>query len=254
MPRNEGPVAEANRAYFVTFANSRASLGRLPALALLVGFLLLVCNIGPLNAPKEYVGYEALAHLSAANVILIWMCVVVFGLSMFKGLTLRFQIISSACMTGMAVMLVYALCLLTLPMATLLQARGERIYAILFDVGGLLSVVLIVSAMIVHVVLLRRRLVMGHSERRTIGNFRAIFSSNRLKVFWVACGVAVIVPNVVTQGQYVGNTLGAAALIFLGAVMPGLAVECAYLTHLKTTDRGYWERLPDKQRNQRQRR
>lgn len=253
MARNEGLVAEANRAYFVAFANSRASLGRLPALALLVGFLLLVCNIGPLNAPKEYRGYEALSNLSGANVILIWLCVIVLGLSMFKSLTHRFQIISSAFMTGMAVMLVYALCLLTLPIATLLQARGEPIYAILFDVGGLLTVVLVVCATIVHVVLLRRRLAVGHSERRTIGNFRAVSSSSRWKVFWVACGVALIVPNAVTQGQYVGNTLGAAALIVLAAVMPGLAVECAYLTHLKATDRVYWERLPDAMRQQHRR-
>lgn len=252
MPRNEGPVAEANRTYFVAFANSRASLGRLPALAALIAFLLLVCNIGPLNAPKEYMGYESLGHLSRANVILIWLCVIVFGLSTFKSLTLRFQIISSACMTGMAVLLVYALCLLTLPMATLLQARGEHVYAVLFNVGGLLTVVFVASAMIVHAVLLRRRLIVGHSERRTLGNFRATSLSNRSKIIWAASVAAFIVPNLVTQWQYVANTLGAAALAFLAAVMPSLAVECAYLTYLKKKDRVYWETLPHAQRKQRQ--
>jgi hypothetical protein len=65
--------------------------------------------------------------------------------------------------------------------------------------------------------------------------------------------MALIVPNVVTQGRYVGNTFGAAALVFLAAVMPSLAVELAYLTHLKRTDKVFWERLPDAQRKQRQR-
>ena len=228
--------------YFEALARSRGSLSRLPALALVVGFLLLVCNVGPLNAPDHYQGYETLSYLSGTNVALIWICVIVFVLAMFKRLTHRYQVISSAAMTGMAFMLVYALCSLTIPVATLIQARGERIYAILFNAVGFLAVVLVLVATAVHVLFFRRRLVDGHSEKRMLGNLIAASRSNRSKSLCIAFGVALVVPNVLTQGQFVVNVLGAAALLFLAVLTPGLPVEFAYLTCLKARDKRYWER------------
>jgi hypothetical protein len=61
-----------------------------------------------------------------------------------------------AAMTGMAALLVYPLCLVAVSIATLIQARGERIYAILFAVVGLFAVVLVLVATVVHTRFSRR--------------------------------------------------------------------------------------------------
>jgi hypothetical protein len=243
--KNKKPtVAEANRVYFLVLANTRGSLSMFPALAGPILFVLVVVNVSPLNAPSTYKGYEVLSFLAGVNVVIIWICAFFLILSMFKKLTYRFQVFSSTVMAGMAVGLVYTICLMTLTIATLHRSRGEQFYATLFNVVGLVAVALVAGATVVHVLLLRRRLRVGHSEKRTIGNYLAVSGSNRSKMFWIIVGAVAVVPNVLTQGQYLTNSFGVLALIFFAFVMPSLQVEFAYLAYLKSKDRVYWEKLP----------
>lgn len=238
-------VAEANRVYFLALASTRASLERLALLAILIIVVLGILNIGPLNAPSRYNGYEVVSYVVAANVVIIWISAVVLVLSLFKKLIYRFQVFFSTLMAVMAVGLVYSICSLSLPIATLTGARGELFYAVFFNIAGLVTVVLLAGSTVVHVLLLRRRLRVGHSEKRTIGNYVAVSRANISKMLWINFGVvAVVVPNVLTSGKYVQNSVGIIGLIFLACVMTSLPVEYAYLAYLKLNDRVYWETPP----------
>lgn len=237
-------AAEANRAYFIVLANSRGSLGMFSGLAISIVFVLSILNVSFLNPPSHYRGYEVLSHLADVNLVLIGLFVAFLLLWMFKSLTYRFQVFSSAVMAVMAVSMVYSLCLMCLGLATLVQARGEPFFAMLFSVAGLVAVALVVGSTVVHVLMLRHRLRVGHSESRTMGNIGAVSMSNRSKTFWIIAGVVAVVPNVLTQGQYLTNSLGAVGLLVFAFVMPSLPVEYAYLTYLKSKDRDYWEERP----------
>lgn len=51
--------------------------------------------------------------------------------------------------------------------------------------------------------------------------------------------MVALVPNIVTQGQYLTNTVGMLALLTFVVVMPSLPVELTYLAYLKSKDREY---------------
>lgn len=242
--KNRATVAEANRLYFKVLANTRASMGNLAALAILTLFLLAVVNVGPLNAPSTFRGYEVLTYVAVANLVIMCMSATVAVLAVIKPLVYRFQVFFSAVMAAMAACLVYSLCLLALPFVTLLQARGEAVYATLFAIGGLITAALLAGSASVQVMLLRRRLRLGHSEKRTLGNYLAVSRSHRSKMFWIIVGVVAVVPNILTGGQYLANFLSAIMLIFFVCVTPSLPVEFAYLAYLKSKDRDYWEPPP----------
>jgi len=245
MQEKKPTIAEANRAYFQALANTRGSIAMLPALAGPTIVVLFAANVGPLNAPSAFEGYGVLSSLSAINVVLIWTSAICLLLSvLLKGVSYRAQVLSSMVMAGMAVILVYCLCLLALAIATLSQARGEQFYATLFSTVGIITVVIVAGSTSVHVLLLRRRLRIGHSEKRTMGNFLAVSRSNRSTMFWIAFGLVAVVSNVVTSGQYLVNTAGALGLLLFACVIPSLPVEFAYLAYLKSKDRDYWERPP----------
>lgn len=210
-------------------------------MGVLIAILLGVVNIGPLRPFTGLKGNEVLSFVCDTNVVVIWVCAGFLILSMFKKLIYRFQVLFSAVMAAMAVGLVYSVCLLALPMATLIQTRAEAFSATLFTVTGLSTVVLVAGATAVHVFLLRRRLRLGHSQSRTLGNIVAVSGSNTSKTFWITLGVVMLVPNVLTLGEYLPNTIGVALLVFFACVTTSLPVEFAYLAYLKSKDRVYWE-------------
>lgn len=235
-------AAEANRAYFIALANSRGSVSMLSALALPTILILFISNVGPLN-PSYLGGYDIFRSISVANQALIGACSAVYLiLTVLKRLTYRFQVLTSWVMATMAAIMIYGLCLLTLPMAA--YVRDKHLFVTLFGTFALVAVLLLASATAVHAVLLRRRLKVGHSEKRTAGNYLAVSASNRSKMFWIIFGVIAVVPNVVTQGQYIPNLIGICGLILFGCLTTSLPVEFAYLAYLKSKDRDYWERPP----------
>ncbi|MFF1571978.1 hypothetical protein ACFVWR_04465 [Leifsonia sp. NPDC058292] len=54
----------------------------------------------------------------------------------------------------------------------------------------------------------------------------------------------MIVPNVITQGQYLPNILGVILFLLIATVMSSLPVEFTYLAYLKSRDKRYWEKQP----------
>lgn len=245
-------AAEANRAYFLALADTRGSLNMFPLVAVLDIFFLSLLNASAFGA-AAFKGDEVFAQVSSVNTVLIWMCVPFLVLAVIKKFTYRFQAFSSGVMAGMAVLLLYAICLMFLVLAAVVPTGGKQWAAPLFPLFGLGALVLVLGATVVHVVLLRGRLRVGHSEKRTMGNYVAVSGSNRSKTFLITFGVVAIVPNVLTQGQYLLNSVGILSLIFLACVMTSLPVEFTYLAYLKSKDRGYWEKVPRLTAKQRQR-
>jgi hypothetical protein len=246
-------VAEANRVYFQVLANTRASLGSLAVVAGLVIALLGVVSVGPLNALSVFSGYELFSILSMVHLVLVAICAGVMVLSMSKKLLYRFQVFFSTVMAGMAAGLVYSACVLTVPIASFVGARGKHFSVMLFHIVGLFALALMAGATVVHVLMLRHRLRVGHSEERTLGNIVAVSGSNRSTMYWIILAVVAVVPNVLTQGQYLLNSFGIVALIFLACVTPSLPVEFGYLAYLKSKDRVYWEERP-RRRSKKERR
>ncbi|WP_434318261.1 hypothetical protein [Leifsonia sp. P73] len=132
-------------------------------------------------------------------------------------------------------------------------ARVDHAGFTMFDVAlfpfvGAIGMLYLCGATVVHVLLLRNRLRDGHSDERTWGNLIAASSVYSSKSMWIIFGAATVIPNVLTQGQYVEITLGVILFLLFATVTPSLPVEFTYLAHLKSRDKRYWDERPAKRR------
>ena len=243
---NQKAIEASNRAYFKALAVTRGSLDRLSLMVVVLIICLAISNVGPLSWFAGSHESEAFAWIITLNLALICMSAPVLVFAPLKALIYRFQVLFSTVLAAMALGWVYCLCLLALPLATFSKAWGKQASADAFVAAGLIAVVLMVGSTVVHALLLRRRLQVGHSKERTGGNFYAVSASNRSKTFWILFGVVAIVPNVLTLGEYLVNSIGGLGLLLLVCVLPSLPVEFAYLAFLKSRDRLYWEKRPVK--------
>ncbi|MEE8737732.1 MAG: hypothetical protein SOI66_02335, partial [Bifidobacterium sp.] len=89
-------------------------------------------------------------------------------------------------------------------------------------------------------VLLRHRLRVGFSQERTNGNFMATSKIHVSKSFWIIFAVTMIVPNLLTQGEYLINIFGWCGVLLFSVVFPSPIVEFSYLAYLKAKDKKYW--------------
>ncbi|MEO7017105.1 MAG: hypothetical protein ABI067_11265, partial [Leifsonia sp.] len=197
--------------------------------------------------------HTELLPLFYGHLVVIALSVLVGVLSLLKGWVFRFQVFASSLTVFFAVIgWVYAVCFLPLGMASTVEdpewsfaggvmVSGERLA--LFAVIGSMYVC---GATFVHVLLLRKRLREGHSEKRTMGNYLAASSVYSSKSLWIIFGVAVTGPNVLTGGQYVLVTVGSLGFLLFASVLTSLPVEFGYLTYLKSRDKKYWEQRPPK--------
>jgi hypothetical protein len=236
-------IADANRTYFRALANTRGSLGNFAGLGIPVVIILGALTMGMLD-PSAFEGQSLMRPLFNVNVVVMAACALGVFLSMFKRLTYRFQVLFSTLLTGIALALVYSLCLMALAIAAFLNAGEIARSIVWFILGGWIAVAVLAGSTAAHILMLRRRLRAGHSAKRTVGNYLAVSGSGRSKMLWVIFAVVTVVPNVLTLGQYFANSLGAAGLVLFACVTPSLPVEFAYLAYLKSRDRVYWEARP----------
>lgn len=253
LSENEERTREtANLDYFLSLANSRASLTALPGMAVVTAALLGLCMI-PVTSMVFFSGHHLdLLPLFHAQLWAIGFSILVGVLSAFKSWVFRFQVFASSLSVLFALIgWVYALCFLALGIASFVNdpayfggAMVSRDRLTLLSAVGCLYVC---GAVCVHVLLLRKRLREGHSAKRTLGNLVAASSVYSSKSVWIIFGAAVIVPNVLTEGEYVMLTFGILGFLLFASVTTSLPVEFAYLTYLKSRDRKYWEERPPKE-------
>ena len=241
---------EANRTYFISLANSRASLRYLPLMSLLT-FVLVGFASFILVSTIFFEGDQRLLPLLVVHIGIMAFAVLVLLASLGQ-IRFRFQVIASSLMTLFAVVWVYALCFGAISIAASVQTPLNTTYnfsllPILMLLGGLYVFV----AFGVHVLLLRRRLRDGHSAQRTLGNLISGSSVYRAKSFWIILGVTVIGSNLITRGQHVTLTFGVLLFFLFASVLTSIPVEFGYLSFLKSRDKSYWERAPHKIRTTR---
>ena len=246
--KRERERVEANYQYFVSLGESRASLTKLPFMGLLTA-IILGLTFPLLGSVVFYSGYQAWSLLFYVHLALIGFSLVVCVVSAFQGWVYRFQVFSSGLMTLFTLIgWVYALCFGPMCMAIVdIGSGGVADFSSprlpFFVLFGLLYVC---GACVVHVLLLRHRLRVGHSEKRTMGNYLAASSAYSSKSLWIIFTVALIVPNLLTGGEYLLVTVGGLIFLFFASVCPSLPVEFGYLAYLKSQDRKYWEQRPPK--------
>lgn len=252
MSKAERERDKANYQYFVSLADSRASLTRLPGMAFLTALLLGVNLIFVVSMIFFGEHHLELLPFFYGYLVVIGFSLVMLVVSLFQGWVFRYQVLSSSFMVLFAVVgWVYALSFMALAIAATVEdpwevrggvmVSGQRLA--LFALIGSLYVI---GATVVHVLLLRKRLREGHSEKRMMGNYGASSRVYGKKSFWIIFAVAVIGPNVLTGGRYVLVTVGILMFLFLASIATSLPVEFGYLTYLKSQDKRYWEQRPPK--------
>jgi hypothetical protein len=246
--KSERERDEANYNYFVSLADSRASLTNLPMMALLTAILLSIT--GPwLGSLVFYAGYPALLPLFYAQIAILGFSLLMIVLSAFRWWVFRHQVLASSFTVFFAVVgWVYALCFISICMATVeIGPFGSTEFSSTrLLLTGIVGPLYVCGATLAHVLLLRRRLREGHSEKRTMGNYLAASSVYSSRSLWIIFAVAVIGPNVITGGRYVLATAGLLMFLLFASVVTSLPVEFGYLTYLKARDKKYWEERPPK--------
>lgn len=253
--RTEEGREVANRTYFVTLANTRFSLLRVPMMAFITAFVLGVALI-PLVSMIFFHRYEGFFPLFWAHIVVIGFSFLVWVLSAFRGWIFRFQVLATSLMGFFAFMLVYASCFLFISIGSSVDdpLGGQMVALDRLALLGVLGFFWLCGAFVVHVVLLRKRLRVGHSAQRTVGNLIAVSRVSRYKTAWITFGVIMVGGNIATRNQYVPMTIGVLGLLFLASVMPSLPVEFAYLAFLKSKDHRYWEKRPPQKVEKQERR
>jgi hypothetical protein len=242
--KNKTPsAAEANRAYFTALANTRASLASLPGVTILVILLLSLDTFAGIQALVLHEGAGLFLPLFTVHLTVLGMCGFVLILTVSKRAVFRFQTLFSVVMASMSALLVYSISIMAVVISSF-DSATSRLSPAMFYVIGAAALVLTGGASGFHALLLRRRLRLGHSENRTVGNYLAVSRSNTSKIYWATFGLVMIIPNVLTQGQYLVNCIGIIMLIVFACFTTSLPVEFAYLAYLKSKDRDYWERPP----------
>jgi len=206
--------------------------------------LLLGVDVIPLASMVVFHGEQTLEPWFLAHLVLIGMSLLLCLLGAAKSWVFRFQVLSTSVMAGLAATgWVYALGFMMLSIASTVEdpAGGAMFSVPLLATLGAGGTVYVIVALTVHVILLRGRLRDGHSGERTLGNLGVRMRAKGMKLSLLALGVAFVVANVVTSGEYFVLISGSVGFLFLAAVTPSLLVELVYLVHLKTRDREYWE-------------
>lgn len=236
---------EANERYFLSLADSRFSLLRLPLMAF-VSSVMLGVNLLFLGS-IVYLGNDEFLPLWNAHLILIGFGLFIFLLSLIRWWVFRFQVFSTALMTLFGITgWLYGCCLMAFSFLALVP-QGDFVYdPAHFRVCAVLCLLFLGGSFAVNWYLLRRRLRYGHSWKRTLGNLTASSSVYSPKSMWTIFAVVTIGPNLLTQGEYAPFTFGVLLFLLFGSVMPALVIELVYFTFLKARDRTYWEEPPPK--------
>jgi hypothetical protein len=251
--KSERARDKANYNYFVSLADSRASLTNLPMMALLTAIMLGLVLI-PLGSMVFFGEHHIeLLPLFYGHLMMIGFSLLMFALSAFQRWVFRYQVLASSFTVFFAVVgWVYACCFLALGIAAMVEDPEWSFQGGVMVSGDRLALFALIGSLyvcgtpVVHVLLLRKRLREGHSEKRTMGNYLAASSVYSSKGLWIIFAVVVIGPNVLTGGRYVLVTVGTLGFILFASVLTSLPAEFGYLTYLKSRDKKYWEERPPK--------
>ena len=237
-------IEQANKVYFKSLANTRASASMM--LISFAGVFVLLIEI-----LSFYSYYDKIVRVNPFSNwffdILVSYClylIIVFFIPLIGKFAYRRQVLSTTLL-----LFTYAGMFLSLQVMGLLiiaSALANKEFEVGFPKYGFIVIPFLVICtllgFIYHYFWLKKQLKIGFSPTRTLGNYFAkssSYSSNALTVIFVCSMIGAALTG------YFGVLLGLALTILFSYAFTQLLTEVGYLLYLKTKSKEYWEDEPE---------
>ena len=237
-------IEQANKVYFKSLANTRASASMM--LISFAGVFVLLIEI-----LSFYSCYDKIVRVNPFSNwffdILVSYClylIIVFFIPLIGKFAYRRQVLSTTLL-----LFTYAGMFLSLQVMGLLiivSALANKEFEVGFPKYGFIVIPFLVICtllgFIYHYFWLKKQLKIGFSPTRTLGNYFAkssSYSSNALTIIFVCSMIGAALTG------YYGVVLGVSVSILFSYAFTQLLTEVGYLLYLKTKSKEYWEDEPE---------
>lgn len=236
-------IKQANKVYFKSLANTRASSAMM--INSLAGVFLFAIEILCFYSYDVSKGIKPFSHWFFD--ILVVYClyhIIAFFLPLMGAFIYRRQVLSTTLL-----LFTYAGMFLSLQVMGLLiivSALANKEFEVGFPKYGFIVIPFLVICtllgFIYHYFWLKKQLKIGFSPTRTLGNYFAkssSYSSNALIIIFVCSMIGAALTG------YYGVVLGVSVSILFSYAFTQLLTEVGYLLYLKTKSKEYWEDEPE---------
>lgn len=236
-------IEQANKVYFQSLANTRASANMM--VISWAGVFLFAFEILCFYSYDVSKGIKPFSHWFFD--ILVIYClyhIIAFFLPLMGAFIYRRQVLSTTLL-----LLTYIGIFLSLQVMGLLiivSALANKEFEVGFPKYGFLVIPFLVICtllgFIYHYFWLKKQLKIGFSPTRTLGNYFAkssSYSSNALTIIFVCSMIGAVLTG------YFGVVLGVSVSILFSYAFTQLLTEVGYLLYLKTKSKEYWEDEPE---------
>lgn len=237
-------IEQANKIYFQSLANTRASASMM-LISFAGVFILLIEILSFYSYYDKIVGVNPFSNWFFD--ILVSYClylIIVFFIPLIGKFAYRRQVLSTTLL-----LLTYIGIFLSLQVMGLLiivSALANKEFEVGFPKYGFIVIPFLVICtllgFIYHYFWLKKQLKIGFSPTRTLGNYFAkssSYSSNALTIIFVCSMIGAALTG------YYGVVLGVSVSILFSYAFTQLLTEVGYLLYLKTKSKEYWEDEPE---------
>lgn len=237
-------IEQANKVYFQSLANTRASASMM-LISWAGVFVLLIEILGFYSYYDKIVGVNPFSNWFFD--ILVSYClylIIVFFIPLIGKFAYRRQLLTTTLL-----LLTYIGIFLSLQVMDLLiivSALANKEFEIGFKKYSAIVILFVVICtllgFIYHHFWLKKQLKIGFSPTRTLGNYFAkssSYSSNALTIIFVCSMIGAALTG------YFGVVLGVSVSILFSYAFTQLLTEVGYLLYLKTKSKEYWEDEPE---------
>lgn len=237
-------IEQANKVYFKSLANTRASASMM-LISFAGVFVLLIEILSFYSYYDKIVGVNPFSNWFFD--ILVSYClylIIVFFIPLIGKFAYRRQVLSTTLL-----LLTYIGIFLSLQVMDLLiivSALANKEFEIGFTKYAVFVIPFVVICTLLgfvyHYFWIKKQLKIGFSPTRTLGNYFAkssSYSSNSLTIIFVCSMLGAILSG------YFGVVLGIALTILFSYAFSQLLTEVGYLLYLKTKSKEYWEEEPE---------
>lgn len=237
-------IEQANKVYFQSLANTRASASMM-LISFAGVFVLLIEILSFYSYYDKIVGVNPFSNWFFD--ILVSYClylIIVFFIPLIGKFAYRRQVLSTTLL-----LFTYAGMFLSLQVMGLLiivSALANKEFEVGFPKYGFIVITFLVICtllgFIYHHFWLKKQLKIGFSPTRTLGNYFAkssSYSSNALTIIFVCSMIGAALTG------YYGVVLGVSVSILFSYAFTQLLTEVGYLLYLKTKSKDYWEDEPE---------
>ena len=237
-------IEQANKVYFKSLANTRASASMM-LISFAGVFILLIEILSFYSYYDKIVGVNPFSNWFFD--ILVSYClylIIVFFIPLIGKFAYRRQVLSTTLL-----LLTYIGIFLSLQVMGLLiivSALANKEFEIGFTKYSAIVIPFVVICtllgFIYHYFWLKKQLKIGFSPTRTLGNYFAkssSYSSNALTIIFVCSMIGAALTG------YYGVVLGVSVSILFSYAFTQLLTEVGYLLYLKTKSKEYWEDEPE---------